>query len=62
MRFLSEIIKKPVIDSEGKKIGKFKDFIASVSVTYPIVEAISVRTSDKKDINIQWEDVDSINK
>jgi magnesium transporter len=53
MRFLSEIIKKPVIDSEGKKIGKFKDFIASVSVTYPIVEAISVRTSDKKDINIQ---------
>jgi CBS domain-containing protein len=62
MRFLSEIIKKTVIDSQGKKIGKFKDFIASVSVTYPIVEAIIVRTSDKKDINIPWEDVDSINK
>jgi magnesium transporter len=62
MRFLSEIIKKSVIDSEGKKIGKFKDFIASVSVTYPIVEAISVRTSDKKDINIPWENIDSINK
>ena len=62
MRFLSEINKKTVIDIEGKKIGKFKDFIASVSVTYPIVEAISVRTPDKKNINIPWEDVDSINK
>ena len=62
MRFLSEIIKKSVIDSEGKKIGKFKDFIASVSVTYPIVEAISVRTPNKKEINIPWENVDSINK
>jgi magnesium transporter len=51
-----------VLDSEGKKIGKFKDFVASVSVTYPIVEAISIRTSDKKDINVPWEDVDTINK
>jgi magnesium transporter len=62
MRFLSEIINKPVIDSEGSKIGKFKDFVASVSVTYPIVEAITIRTTDKKDLNIPWEDVKSINK
>ncbi len=51
-----------MLDSEGKKIGKFKDFVASVSVTYPIVEAITIRTSDKKDINVPWEDVDKINK
>ena len=62
MRFLSEIINKTVIDSEGNKIGKFKDFVASVSVIYPIVEAITIRTTDKKDINIPWEDVKSINK
>jgi CBS domain-containing protein len=62
MRFLSEIINKPVIDNEGKKIGKFKDFVASVSVTYPIVEALIVRTTDKKDINVPWEDVELINK
>jgi CBS domain-containing protein len=62
MRFLSEIINKPVIDSEGNKIGKFKDFVASVSVTYPIVEALIVRTTDKKDINVPWEDVELINK
>ena len=62
MRFLSEIINKPVIDSEGNKIGKFKDFVASVSVTYPIVEAITVRTTDKKDFNVPWEYVVSVNK
>jgi CBS domain-containing protein/sporulation protein YlmC with PRC-barrel domain len=62
MRFLSEIIKKPVIDVEGNKIGKFKDFVASVNLTYPLVEAISIRTSDKKDFNIPWEDIESINK
>ena len=62
MRFISEIINKPVIDCEGNKIGKFKDFVASVSVTYPIVEAITIRTTDKKDINIPWEHVESINK
>lgn len=62
MRFISEIINKPVIDSEGTKIGKFKDFVASVSVTYPIVEAITIRTADKKDFNVPWEYIDSINK
>ena len=62
MRFLSEIINKPVIDSEGNKIGKFKDFVASVSVTYPIVEAITIRTTDKKDFNVPWEYVVSVNK
>jgi magnesium transporter len=62
MRFLSEIMKKTVIDLDGNKIGKFKDFIVSVNILYPIVEAISIRTSDKRDITIPWEDVDHINK
>ena len=62
MRFLSEIMKKTVIDLDGNKIGKFKDFIVSVNILYPIVEAASIRTSDKRDITIPWEDVDHINK
>jgi len=48
MRFLSEIIKKPVVDIDGNRIGKFKDFVVSVNVVYPLVKAVSVRTSDKK--------------
>ena len=62
MRFLSEIMKKPVIDLDGNKIGKFKDFVVSVNILYPLVEAISIRTSAKKDILVSWEDVDHINK
>ena len=62
MRFLSEIMKKTVIDLDGNKIGKFKDFVVSVNILYPLVEAISIRTSAKKDILVSWEDVDHINK
>ena len=62
MRFLSEIMKKTVIDLDGNKIGKFKDFIVSVNILYPLVEAVSIRTSSKKDILVPWEDVDHINK
>lgn len=62
MRFLSEIMKKTVVDLDGNKIGKFKDFIVSVNLIYPIVEAVSIRTSRKDDIIISWEDIDHINK
>ncbi len=62
MRFLSEIMKKTVIDLDGNKIGKFKDFIVSVNILYPLVEAVSIRTSDKRDILVPWEDIDHINK
>lgn len=62
MRFLSEIMKKTVVDLDGNKIGKFKDFIVSVNVLYPVVEAVSIRTSRKDDIIVSWEDIDHINK
>ena len=62
MRFLSEIMKKTVIDLDGNKIGKFKDFVVSANILYPIVEALSIRTSDKQDMLVSWEDVDHINR
>ena len=62
MHFLSEIIKKQVIDLEGNKIGKFRDFIVSVKRSYPIVEAISINTSRKTHINVPWKNVEYINK
>ncbi|WP_424354695.1 magnesium transporter [Methanobacterium sp. MBAC-LM] len=55
-------MKKTVVDLDGNKIGKFKDFIVSVNILYPLVEAVSIRTSGKKDILVSWEDVDHINK
>ncbi len=62
MRFLSEFMKKSVIDLDGNKIGKFKDFIVSVNILYPRVDAISIQTSNKRVINIPWEELDYINK
>ncbi|MGB9977818.1 magnesium transporter [Methanobacterium sp.] len=55
-------MKKTVVDLNGNKIGKFKDFVVSVNILYPLVEAVSIRTSAKKDIFVSWEDVDHINK
>lgn len=62
MHFLSEIMKKSVIDLEGNKIGKFKDFIVSVKRSYPIVEAVSISTSRKNIINVSWKNVEYINQ
>ncbi len=60
--YLSEIIKKPVFDGTGKKIGKLKDAIVSSQVSYPIIKAIIVDKPDKKTITIPYNYIDSIGK
>jgi magnesium transporter len=52
--YLSELLKKPVIDSTGKKIGKLTDVLVSSEGSYPIIEAITVDTSNKKFISIPY--------
>lgn len=46
--YLSDCIKKPVIDAKNQKIGKLKDLIASQENTYPLVKAIIIETANKK--------------
>ncbi len=55
MQFISEIIEKPVLDSNRKIIGKCKDCITSAKRSYPVINAIVLRRPHKKDINIPWE-------
>ncbi|MGB9978683.1 magnesium transporter [Methanobacterium sp.] len=55
IQFISEIIEKPVFDSNGKIIGKCKDCIISAKRSYPVINAIIIRGAHKKDINIPWE-------
>lgn len=55
IQFISEILDKPVFDSNGKIIGKCKDCIVSAKRSYPVINAIVIRGNDKKDINIPWE-------
>jgi CBS domain-containing protein/sporulation protein YlmC with PRC-barrel domain len=45
MPFLSEMIKKPVVDNAGKTVGKLADVIVSADRPYPKVNALSVRTA-----------------
>ncbi|AEG19302.1 magnesium transporter MgtE N-terminal domain-containing protein [Methanobacterium paludis] len=58
--YLSEFIKRPVINQRGEKIGKLKDVIVSSESPYPIIEAITVETLDKKQINVPWEYVENM--
>lgn len=60
--YLSEIIKKPVYDGTGKKIGMLKDAIVSSAVSYPIIKAIIVDKVDKKTIIIPYNYIDKIGK
>jgi magnesium transporter len=60
--YISEILKKPVFDNTGKKIGRFKDAIVSSEVSYPIIKAMIVDTIDKKTINIPYNYLNTIGK
>jgi magnesium transporter len=52
--YLSDLIKKPVINPNEERIGRLKDVIVSSETSYPVIKAISVRTSDKRIINVPW--------
>ncbi|HTX61426.1 MAG TPA: CBS domain-containing protein [Methanobacterium sp.] len=60
--YLSEIIKKPVFDGTGKRLGRLKDAIVSSEVSYPIIKAIIVDKTDKTIISIPYTYIDSIGK
>ena len=59
---LSEIVKKPVIDIHGKKVGKLTDVIVSAETPYPKVKALTVRTSDKHTLNVPWTQVEGLGR
>src|SRR5665647_3889019 len=57
MPFLSEMIKKPVVDNAGKTVGKLVDVIVSADRLYPKVKALSVRTAKGKTVAIPSEQI-----
>jgi magnesium transporter len=60
MPFLSEMIKRPVLDNAGKTVGKLVDVIVSADRPYPKVKALNVRTAKGKTIAIPWEQVERL--
>jgi CBS domain-containing protein/sporulation protein YlmC with PRC-barrel domain len=57
---LSEIVKKPVIDVHGNKVGTLVDVIVSADMPYPIVKALTVRTPHKHTLNVSWAQVEGL--
>ena len=57
---LSEIVKKPVIDVHGERVGKLADVIVSAEMPYPKVQALTVRTPDKRALNVPWTQVEGL--
>lgn len=60
--YLSDLIKKQVVNPKDEKVGKLKDVIVSSETTYPIIEAITVNTTDKRVMNIPWSKIDGLGK
>ena len=60
--YLSDLIKKSVTDSTGKKIGKLKDVIISPDSSDPNIKAIIVDSSNKKIINIPCTQINDLGK
>lgn len=59
--FLSEILKKPVLDIKGEELGYLKDMVIVKGEPLPIVEAIIV-TRRKKNYNIPWSTMSVFNR
>ena len=60
--YLSDLIKKSVTDSTGKKIGKLRDIIISPDSSDPNIKAITVNISNKNKINIPCNNINDLGK
>lgn len=60
--YLSDLIKKAVLNPNGDKIGKLKDVIVSSETTYPLIKAITVNTSGKTVKNLPCSYIEDIGK
>jgi sporulation protein YlmC with PRC-barrel domain len=60
--FLSEILNRKVIDSQGNVVGKIVDLRAKLRELFPPVISVRVRRKkDRKIVAFLWKAVDSIN-
>ncbi|UCB52594.1 MAG: magnesium transporter [Candidatus Zixiibacteriota bacterium] len=61
--FLSEILNRKVIDSQGNAVGKVLDLRAKLGELFPPVISIRVRSKkDREIMSFRWDDVASINE
>ena len=52
LAFISQTLNKEVLDINGEKIGKIKDFIISTDDPFPLLKAIIIKIHDKGNKNV----------
>lgn len=60
--YISDFIKKTVIDAENKKLGKLKDVLVSSESPYPLIKSIIIEKPDKTQLNILGRHVYEVGK
>lgn len=58
--FISQIIKKDVLDINGKKIGISKDFVVSSNETYPTIKAMTINIPKKEEKPVPWDSIENL--
>lgn len=59
--FVSELLKKPVLDPKGDELGRLKDFVVVKGKQLPVVSAL-ILEQKKKLYRLEWESVGIFNK
>ena len=59
--FVSEILKKPVLDPKGEELGRVKDIIVVKGEPFPKISSLVIEKK-KKTFNLPWADLNIFNK
>ncbi|MBS1233255.1 MAG: MgtE intracellular region, partial [Nitrospirae bacterium] len=59
--FVSDLLKKPVLDPKGEELGKVRDIVMIKGEPFPKVSALIIEKK-KKLFNLPWNDLNIFNK
>src|SRR5512147_131029 len=57
--FFSELLGRPVLSSDGRRLGRLADLVAATGEPYPPIESLVVR-SGKRRMQLPWSSVERV--
>ena len=62
--FFSELMDRPVLDKDGRRIGEVYDLVVKPSQVYPVSDGLIIRKGfpNRKYALINWQDIERIDK